>query len=72
MPPTPLHGPGARRRFARQLREAALRSTDCELPTLDVLEAAVRAGDISVLEGSERVRLILREQHARRDEQAAA
>jgi hypothetical protein len=65
MAATPIHGPGAQRRFARQLREAALRATGTELLLLEALETSVRAGDLCVLEASHRVRRLIHHQHTR-------
>jgi hypothetical protein len=61
--PRPSHGP--QRRFARQLREAALRATHSEFQALEVIAAAVMAGDMTAVEGSRRVRMMLRGQQER-------
>lgn len=57
--------PTARRRYRRQLREAALRSTALEYEALTAIEHAVRAHALSVPDASERLRAMLREQHDR-------
>ena len=72
MAPTPLHGPGAQRRFARQLREAGLRATPRERLDLERLERAVREGEVSLPVASDAVRDLLRQQHQRPGLQQAA
>lgn len=72
MAPTPLHGPGAQRRLARQLREAALRATPRELLDLERLERAVREGEVSIPVASDVVRELLRQQNQRTDLRQAA
>lgn len=66
----PPRSRGAHRRFARQLREAALRATPKELVALERLERLVRSEALSVFEAQQTVRALLRQQHAR-DQRAA-
>lgn len=58
-------GQGPRRRFARQLREAALRATPEEALRLEALEAAVRSGAVCVFDAQRSLTALLRSQHAR-------
>jgi hypothetical protein len=57
---------GHRRRFARQLREAALRATATELVDLELVERLVRLNAMSVVDASDLLRALLRAQHERR------
>jgi hypothetical protein len=58
------HGPGAQRRLARQLREAALLATPAELLDLERIERLVRLGVLTAPAASAIVRHVLRTQHA--------
>jgi hypothetical protein len=62
MPPTSI---GARRRLARQLREAALRATPTQAVDLDRLERLVRCEALSVFEAQNILTDVLRAQNER-------
>ena len=62
---------GPHRRFARQLREAALRATPEELIDLERLERLVRYEALGVFEAQDMLRDLLRRQNERAQSAAA-
>jgi hypothetical protein len=69
MPPTSI---GARRRLARQLREAALRATPPEAVDLDRLDRLVRADAITIVDAQSILTDVLRAQNERAQHAKAA
>jgi hypothetical protein len=63
---------GPQRRFARQLREAALRATPTEAVDLDRLERLVRCEALSVFEAQNILTDVLRAQNERARHATAA
>jgi hypothetical protein len=63
---------GAHRRFARQLREAALHATPTEAVDLDRLERLVRADAVDVFDAQQILTTVLRAQNERARQGKAA